>query len=159
VNNTEIRDARNLLLTISQIAPNTEVTLEYLRDGKTQTTKATLSRRDDEALARNDEPAPRGKDIGVLNGVGVGDITPQIRDQLQLPARVKGALVTSVEPDSPAAKQDLREGDIIQELNRKPVTNAGEAVKLSEEIKGPQVLVLIWRNGRTRYLAIDESKE
>jgi hypothetical protein len=32
-------------------------------------------------------------------------------------------------------------------------------VRLSEEIKGPQVLVLIWRNGRTRYVAIDESKE
>ena len=34
VNTTEIRDARHLLLTVSQIAPNTEVALEYLRDGK-----------------------------------------------------------------------------------------------------------------------------
>jgi serine protease Do len=158
VNAVEIRDARNLLLTISQIAPNTEVTIEYLRDGKIQTTKTKLSRRDEEALARSDA-APAGKDIGVLNGVGVGDITPQLRDQLQLPARIKGAIITSVEPDSPSAKQGLREGDIILELNRKPVNDAEEAVKLSEEIKGPQVLVLIWRNGRTRYLAIDESRE
>jgi serine protease Do len=158
VNDVEIRDARNLLLTISQIAPNTEVTLEYLRDNKTQTTKAKLSRRVEEALARNDT-APGGKDIGVLNGVGVGDITRQLRDELQLPARIKGAIITSVEPDSPSAKQGLREGDVILELNRKPVNDAEEAVKLSEEIKGPQVLVLIWRNGRTRYLAIDESKE
>ena len=44
------------------------------------------------------------------------------------------------------------------ELDRRPCTNAEEAVKLSEEIKGPKVLVLIYRNGRTRYLAIDESK-
>jgi serine protease Do len=158
VNNVEIRDARNLLLAVSQIAPKTEVTLEYIRDGKTQTTKATLARRDDESLARSDV-APGPKDIGVLNGVGVGDITPQLRDQLQLPARIKGAIITNVDPDSPSAKQDLREGDIILELNRKPVTNAEEAVRLSEEIKGPQVLVLIWRNGRTRYVAIDESKE
>ena len=157
VNAVEIRDARNLLLTVSQIAPNTEVTIEYLRDGKIQTTKAKLSRRNDEALARADG-TPEGKDIGVLNGVGVGDITPQLRDQLQLPARIKGAIITGVEPDSPSAKQGLREGDIILELNRKPVNDAEEAVKLSEEIKGPQVLVLIWRNGRTRYLAIDESK-
>jgi serine protease Do len=158
VNNTEIRDARNLLLAVSQIAPGTEVTIEYIRDGKSELTKATLARRDDEALARSDE-TPAGKDIGVLNGVGVADITPQIRDQLQLPARIKGAIITSVDPESPSARQDLREGDIILELNRKPVTNAEEAVKLSEEIKGPQVLVLIWRNGRTRYVAIDESKE
>jgi serine protease Do len=157
VNGTEIRDARNLLLTVSQIAPNTEVTIDYLRDGKTQTAKTTLARRPDEAIARNDA-LPAGKDIGVLNGVGVGDITPQLRDQLQLPSRIKGAIITSVEPDSASAKE-LREGDIILELDRKLVENAEEAVKLSEEIKGPQVLVLIWRNGRTRYVAIDESKK
>jgi serine protease Do len=39
------------------------------------------------------------------------------------------------------------------------VADAEEAVKLSEEIKGPKFLVLVWRNGRTRYLPIDESKE
>jgi serine protease Do len=158
VNSVEIRDARSLLMTVSQIAPNTEVTIEYLRDGKTVSAKTKLSRRDDDVLARNDA-APGGKDIGVLNGVGVGEITAQLRDQLQLPARITGAIITSVEPDSPSAKQGLREGDIILELNRKPVADAEEAVKLSEEIKGPQVLVLIWRNGRTRYVAIDESKE
>jgi serine protease Do len=158
VNSVEIRDARHLLMTISQIAPNTEITLEYLRDGKKQNSKTRLARRDEESLARNETPAPQ-KEIGVLNGVGVGDITPQIRDQLQLPPKVKGALVTNVDPDSPSARQGLREGDIILELDRKEVSDAEEAVKLSEEIKGPKVLVRIWRNGRYSYLAIDESKE
>jgi serine protease Do len=159
VNDVEIRDARNLLLTVSQIAPNTEVTIEFLRDGKTQTAKTRLARRDDESLARNEVAPSRGKDIGVLNGVSVGDITSQLRDQLQLPSNIKGAIITGVEPDSPSAKQGLREGDVILDLNRKAVSNAEEAVKLSEEIKGPQVLVRIWRNGRTSYVAIDESRE
>jgi serine protease Do len=158
INNVEIRDARHLLLTISQIAPETEISLEFLRDKKTQTAKTKLARRKDDNVARADE-IPGGKDVGVLNGVGVSDITPELRDQLQLPARVKGAIITSVEPDSPSGKQGLREGDIILELDRRPVADAEQAVKLSEEIKGPKVLVLIWRNGRTRYLAIDESKE
>lgn len=159
VNAVEIRDARHLLMTISQIAPNTEITLEYIRDGKKQSSKTRLTRRDEEALARNEQPVPEQKDIGVLNGVGVGDITPQIRDQLQLPAKEKGALVTNVDPDSPSARRGLREGDVILELDKKLVSNAEEAVKLSEEIKGPKVLVRIWRNGRFSYLAIDESKE
>ncbi len=158
VNNVEIRDARHLLMTVSQISPNTEVNLEYLREGKAQSGKARLARRDDEALARTDSVPPQ-KDIGVLNGVGVGDITPQLRDQLQLPPKVKGALVTNVDPDSPSGQQGLREGDIILELDRKLVADAEEAVKLSEEIKGPKVLVRIWRNGRYSYLAIDESRE
>jgi serine protease Do len=158
VNSIEIRDARHLLLTISQLAPNTEVTLEFLRDGKPQTTKVQLGRRP-ETLVASDERDSGHKEVGVLNGVGVADITPQVRDQLQLAPRFKGALITSVDPDSPSARKGLREGDIILELDRKEVANAEEAVKLSEEIKGPSVLVRFWRNGRTRYIAIDESKD
>jgi serine protease Do len=158
IESTEIRDSRHLLLTIGQLKPESQVAVEYLRDGKKGKATARLARRPEQTVADNDATTP-GKEVGVLNGVGVGEITAQVRDQLQLPPRVKGALITSVEADSPSAKQGLREGDIILELDRKPVTNAEQAVKLSEEIKGPKVLVLIWRNGRTRYLAIDESKE
>jgi serine protease Do len=158
INATEIRDSRHLLLTIGQMKPETQVTVEYLREGKKATATAKLARRPEQTVAGIESPEP-GKDIGVLNGVGVGDITPQLRDQLQLPARLKGAIITSVDPDSPSAKQGLREGDVILDLNNKPVENAEEAVKLSEEIKGPKVLVRIWRNGRISFRAIDESKE
>lgn len=157
VNSTEIRDGRHLTLTVSQLPPGTEVSVELMREGKARTLQVKLARRDDEALAREDGQAT-GKDDGVLNGVGVGDITPEVRSQMRIPAQIRGALITSIEPDSPAAKQGLREGDVIMELDRRPCTNAEEAVKLSEEIKGPKVLVRIYRNGSKLYLGIDESK-
>jgi serine protease Do len=157
INATELRDARHLLLTVSQIAPGTEVTIEYLRDGKTATTTAKLARRDEDALAREDGAAPK-KEEGVLNGVGVGEITAELRSQLGIPGRIQGVIVTSIEPDTPAAKQGLREGDVILELDRRPITDVKGAIKLSEEIKGPKFLMRIWRGGRSTYLAIDESK-
>ena len=46
---------------------------------------------------------------------------------------------------------------MILELDRKPVQNADEAVKLSEQLKGPKVMVRIWREGQSRFLVIDES--
>jgi serine protease Do len=153
----EIRDPRHLIMTVSKFAPGTEITVELLREKQRKTVTAKLTRRDEDALAK-EEGAPGAKEEGVLNGVGVGDITPEMRGQMQIPSRIKGAIITGIEPDSPAARQGLREGDIILELDRRPCANAEEAVKLSEEIKGPKVLVLIYRNGRTRYLAIDESK-
>ncbi len=156
VNGMEIRDARHLLLSVAQLTPDTKVAIDYLRDGKPATTTATLGRRSEDATA-SDESAP-AKDVGVLNGVGVTDITAQVREQLDIPANVKGAIITSVEADSPSARQGLREGDVIIELNRRPVKDANEAVKLSEEIKGPKVTVLVWRQGRTSFLVIDESK-
>ena len=46
---------------------------------------------------------------------------------------------------------------MIVELDRKPIKNADEAVKLSEKIKGPKVVARIWRLGQTRFVVIDES--
>jgi serine protease Do len=158
IDKTEIRDSRHLLITLAQMRPETKVMVEYLRETKKATVEVRLGHRPAETTSTGIESVSPTKEIGVLNGVGVADITSEIRDQLQLPPRVQGAIITSVEPDSPSAQQGLREGDIILQLDRKPVANAEEAVKLSEEIKGPTVLVLIWREGRRSFLVVDESK-
>ncbi len=158
INSTEIRDPRHLLLTVGQFAPGTEVTLSYLRDGQQRTATVKLARRDEDALAREQEaPAPK-KDEGILNGVGVGPVTPEVRASVGLPPRFNGVIVTAIEADTPAAKQGLREGDVILEIDQKPLTDVDQAVKLSEEIKGPKFLLRIWRNGGPTFLAIDESK-
>lgn len=156
VNGEPITDPRQLLLAISQQVPGTTVTIGYKRDGQEQTARATLERRPEQLLAGNSGQR-QNNDDGVLDGVAVADITPQLRDQLQIPQRVQGAVITQVDPTSPSAQQGLREGDVILELDRKPVKNAEEAVRLSEQIKGPEVVARIWREGQTRYLVIDES--
>ena len=80
-----------------------------IRGGARETLRAKLTRRDEDALEREDG-TPGKKDEGVLNGVGVGDLTPETRTRLQIPARIKGALITNIDPESPAARQGLREG-------------------------------------------------
>ena len=97
--------------------------------------------------------------LGVLDGVSVSNITPQVRDQMSIPPRIQGAIITQVDPSSASARQGLQPGDVILELDRQPVRNAEEAVRLSEEIKGPKVMVRIWRDGRSQYLVVDESAE
>jgi serine protease Do len=161
VNGTEIRDQRHLQLVVTQLPPGTDVTVDYVRDGKTLSTKAKLALRPTKfgGADRSNSDENAGSDEGVLNGVSVGDITPDVRDEMDIPARIKGAIVQSIDPGSPSGQQGLREGDVILELDRHPVHNAEEAVKLSEEIKGPKVMVLIWRAGGTRFIVIDESKK
>ena len=159
INDTEIRSARYLLLAVSQFAPDTEVTVEFLRDGKTRTVTAKLTNRPETSRMREGRQNGDTKDVGVLNGVGVGDITPELRDQLQIPERLHGAVITDIDSSTPSAKQGLREGDVILELDRQPVKNAEDAVRLSEEIKGPKVTVRIWREGRSRYIVVDEAKK
>jgi serine protease Do len=75
-------------------------------------------------------------------------VRPEVRQQVQIPADVRGALVGRVQPGSPADNAGLREGDVILQVNRKDTRDA-EAVKnaLAAAPKGEDVLLLVWSNG------------
>jgi len=154
INGQTIVDPRRLQLAVVRLMPGAEVNVEYIRDGETKTVTFKLGELDGKDLAGGNT----GSDEGVLDGVTVTDLTPQLRAQLRIPERLEGALVTDVDPSSPSARDGLREGDVILSLDRRAVRNAEEAVRLSEEIKGPKVLVRIWREGVSRYIVIDEGK-
>jgi serine protease Do len=158
VDGKDIADPRSLALAIGRLSPGAEITLDYMREGKAATLKIKLGEQPTQNLSAGGRDGEQNKDVGVLNGVGVSDLTPEARSQLQVPAGIEGALITQVDPDSASARAGLREGDIILELDRKRVRNASEAVKLSEKIKGPKVLVFLWREGARHYVVVDESK-
>jgi len=155
-----VRDGRNLRLIIGQKSPGTVVTLKYLREGKERSAKATLQRMPGAPEdGGGSTPESSSGDDETLRGVGVTDLTPAARRQLQIPARITGALVASVEPDSAAAQAGLRRGDVIQEIDRQPVKNAEDAVGLSKKAKDRKVLVRVWRSTGHSYIVVDESKK
>ena len=57
-----------------------------------------------------------------------------------------------------AYEAGLRPGDVIEEINRKPVASADEAVKLTEHAKEKVVLLKVWSHGGSHYMVVDESK-
>ncbi|MCR4420445.1 MAG: trypsin-like peptidase domain-containing protein [Clostridia bacterium] len=82
-------------------------------------------------------------------GVGIYDVTPDVAEYFGL-GRVEGALVDSVESNSPAAKAGLRRGDIILEFNGQKITDADTLVKAIRSTKvGQQVKIKVWRLGKT----------
>lgn len=99
----------------------------------------------------------------MLDGVEVTDLTGQARRRFDVPQRVNGALVTKVEEDSNAAEAGLRPGDVIVEINRRPVKNAEDAVEMADNAKGDRILVRVYSrsggNGGTRYLSVDSSSK
>ncbi len=159
VNGQPVADANNLTMAVSSIAPGSKVTLDILRDGKKQQLTAktgerpnSRSNRTKDAFSSNDQD-----DEGVLNGVAVNDLDADTRTQLNLPARLKGAVITSVAPESAAAKAGLREGDVILELNKQPVASAEQAVELSAKAEGKKTLLRLWSRGTTIFVVVDES--
>ena len=98
------------------------------------------------------------EDTGTLNGVGVADIDPQTRREFDIPDRLRGALVTSVEPESPAAAAGLQPGDVILEINRKAVKGAEDAIKLTEKTESKKTLLRVWSQRGARFVVVDETK-
>jgi serine protease Do len=155
-NGKKVADSRHLKLEVARTQPGTTVAVKVLRADATKTLEVTVkSLPGTEELAKADT---QNKDDGTLNGVGVADLDDKARQQFEIPETVKGAVVTEVEPDSAAAEAGLKAGDVIQEINRKPVKNSEEAVHLTENVKDKTTLLRIWRGGGSHFVVVDESK-
>jgi serine protease Do len=154
-----VKDSRHLKLQVAQVAPGTKVPVKFLRDGDEKTAEVVLKEfPKDEASAQRRPGDNESSASDTLDGVTVADIDAAARQQLGLPPNLKGALVVQVDEDSASYEAGLREGDVILEINRKPVRNADDAVQLSEQIKEKRILLRIWSRGGSRYLVVDESK-
>ncbi|MBI2874099.1 MAG: trypsin-like peptidase domain-containing protein [Firmicutes bacterium] len=67
----------------------------------------------------------------------------------------KGAIITSVLEDGPAAKAGIQRGDIIREFEREPVSDPDVLIsKIRERKVGDRVLLLILRNGESRLVTV-----
>jgi serine protease Do len=155
-NGKKVSDSRHLKLEVARTQPGETVPVKILRDGESKTLDVTVKELPGtEHFAKNDSAHP--DDTGTLNGVAVGDLDNNVRQQFELPGTVKGAVVTEVDPNSASAEAGLRPGDVIQEINRKPVKNAEEAVHMTEKASDKTTLLRIWRDGGSRYVVVDES--
>jgi serine protease Do len=151
VNGQEISGANELRLQISQTPPGTSVRLKVWRDGKAQDTNLTLGE-----LPEKAEKASAGEESGgALEGVDVENVTPEIAQQLNLRAGTHGVVVTSVDPSSAAGSQGLRQGDVIQEVNHKPVSNVEEFNHAMAGAGKQSLLLLINRGGVTNFMVIE----
>jgi serine protease Do len=149
-NGRKVNDTRHLRLLVAQTPPGTKVTLKVYRDGKPRTFTLTLGTLPDEmagSSAEEQSGVSEGQGTDALEGVELSDLDTRLRRQYDIPAHVRGAVVTNVDADSPAAEAGLREGDVIQEINRQPVRNADEAIELSRKAKGDRVLLRVWSSG------------
>jgi serine protease Do len=152
-----VRDSRNLKLQVAQIAPGQEVPVKVSRDGKVKELEVKLKEfPQDQQLAKGKKSPSQSDDV--TDGITVDDLNPQVRQQFNVPNHVKGALVSDVEPDSPAAEAGLRPGDVILEINRKPVKNAEDAVAASDGLKD-DALLRVWSRGGSRFVVLKKAEK
>ena len=151
LNGQKITDYHDLRLRISQTAPGTPIKMDVYRNGQKQQMTATLGEFPEKAQAA--ENAPQGE-APALEGVQVENLTPDITQQLNLPAGTRGVVITRVDPDSAAAETGLQRGDVIQEVNRKAVNSVEQFRAAVRGAANQPLLLLINRGGSTNYVVI-----
>ena len=150
LNGKPVNDANELRMTISMMAPGTSVNLKVLREGASRNVTATLGELPTEhATAEKQE----GDSKGELSGISVQDLDARTARQVGVPANTAGVVVTKVDPSSTAADSGLERGDVIQEVNHKPVRNTSDFESAMRSTKD-QTLLLVNRQGSTLYVAV-----
>ena len=151
-----VNDAGELQVQVGQKRPGTTINLEVMREGKSMKIPVTLEamggRSTEDESATSEHGKPRW-------GLGLEDLTSDVRGQLQAPKDIKGAIVGNVQPGSPADNAGLQRGDVILEVNRHPVQSASEAVQELGKIgSGQDALVLVWSNGGNTFRVLHPSQ-
>lgn len=138
---------------IGATPPGTEVEIEFLRDGKRRKVTVELGEVTQEALARGRSREEEAETTSL--GIRLRNLTPELAEQLGYAEAEGGVLITGVRPGSEAARRMLRRGDLIVEVNRKPVTSVKEYREIIEELdSGAAVLFRVRRGEANRLVAL-----
>jgi len=154
INGEKVPNGGALQVSVSQMAPGTAAKLGVIRDGKPMTLNITVGKfnaKTEEASNDSEDSSPRSGKLGVA----VADLTPEQRQQLNVPDHVHGVLVQQVRPASPAEDAGLQPGDVIMEVNRKPAQSASDfANQVHQGNSGKDLLLLVWSKGNASYRTI-----
>jgi len=150
------RDVKNftaLRMFVAQTQLNKQVELEIMRNGKplnvtTQIKEQPIDYQSARVSPKQgpSQPQPPGQSndqqtsSGPLAAIRVGELTPEMARQLDLPANAQGVLVAGVDPDSGVA--ELQKGDVIEEINQQPVTSVADYNKIAAALDPSQPQVL-----------------
>jgi serine protease Do len=151
INGNPVKDAREFARTIAMAAPDSSITLDFLRQGETRSVSVTLAKMPDE------QQANAGTQTGTpTNGAPHLGLTLAPAGAVS-GSGVAGVVVTAVDPDGPAAEQGFQSGNVILDVAGKAVTNPGDVIKALREAKAQgkrDILMRVKMGDATRFVAL-----
>ena len=140
-----VRSSSDLPLYASMAGVGKSVPLKVWRQGKERVVSVVLTEfPDDEVVVAGDSTSEAGE-----LGMTVADITPELKRQFEL-STDRGVVVKEIAPGSPAARAQLRAGDVILSLNRRKTSNARTFAQATKELKSGDLMRLQVERGNGR---------
>ena len=160
----QVEDTRGLVRQVGNTEVGKTVRVVVFREGKTQTLKVTLGRRE---AAEGAVPAaqPNGEpevSESAILGMTISSLTQELREQLDLGDEAAGLVVTDVDNLSEAYEKGLRAGDLITEAGQQKVNSISDfedRIADAEEAGRKSILLLVRRAGEPRFVALPLDSE
>jgi serine protease Do len=150
-----VNDVNTLRNTIAAASAGSELTLTTVRNGNRQKVKVKLGAFNGEATGPSrDTRGGNGTVPGGRLGLRLTPVTPEIASQLGAGRGTQGLVVASVDPAGPAASAGIREGDIIQQVNRQPVRSAADVQAALNKAGDRPSLLQVLRQGQSIFVAV-----
>ncbi len=130
--------------------------MKILRDGKEKTISLQVGKRPTPEEGKKKEKPKRETGPSHINtGMSLTNLTPGLRQRLELPKNTKGVLVREIDPMGAAAQSGLTAGDVIVEVERKPVESVNGFYAVVKQKKSYLLRVRrMGGDGREGYLVI-----
>jgi serine protease Do len=152
--NKPIRSMHDLPFVVASTPIGQTVTIEIMRGSQRMNLQITTEELKEEA---EQEAAPAGE-AGPYLGIEVQEITPEMAKNYDL-SRSSGVIIVQVEDGSPAEEAGLSPGDIIVEIDKKPVKDVATFNRLLAGVKeGETLLFLVDRGGTTIFVTLTVEK-
>jgi serine protease Do len=146
INNQKVTGASDVVDYVSAQNIGSNVTLSYMRDGRSATLPVTLGELPDEDARQPEAPGKIGMALQTLS--------PDVADSLGIDRATKGAVITDVLAGSPAERAGLKPGDVIVEVDRRAVSNADEAIEALRAAQKNGHLLRVRGAGGTRFVTV-----
>ncbi len=149
-----IRKGQDLIDTVADTPVGSTLTMNLLRNGKKEDVKVTIGDRakifpDELGAAIRDDSAP-GDATQAKFGVSIQNLNDQLRQNMNFKEK-GGVLVSTVEPGSFADDIGLQKNDVIQSINRQPVSTVDDVKRIQNSLKtGDSVAFRVMRSGGVR---------
>jgi len=157
-NGRTVRDAETLRNMVAQSEIGTHARLKVIRGGRQIFIDAVIAELPKDSAMAIPEKSKEEPQDDALAGFTVVELTVDIAKQLGLQRGESGVVVIRVEPESIAEESGLRKGDVIQEINKKRVSNLSEFNSVASRLRERDgVLLFINRGGQKFYIALKAS--
>lgn len=157
VNSQPIVDSNNLRNIVAGMAPGATATLTTLRDGKEQNFQVALAELPERQRAESEESDSGGPTGTEKFGLTLQPLNSDMASRFGLDANDQGLLVAKVDPASNAANAGIRQGDLIQEVNRRPVRTFQDFSAAILQSGPRPALVLVKRRTTVIYVTLKAS--